>query len=139
MLLWEINQHGHHCFSIQHLSSTYGTIFRHCKALAGWCLLTWGKEREELLQATFQLPTPSGNSKPEGVPECGCFLEEPWKDLTELFACACSGSALEQATPTLVFFPQNLPELPAGSPASQGQRRVTLVTDVGASLRGSRA
>lgn len=38
----------------------------------GVCLLG-GKESNEMLQATFWLQKPSGNSKPEGVPEGGCL------------------------------------------------------------------
>ena len=62
----------------------------------------------------------------------GWLLAEPRKDLIEVFARASSGSVLVQAARTLTFFLQNLPAFPAGSPASQGQRRVTLVTTVGA-------
>lgn len=62
-----------------------GIIFRHCKVLAG-CFLGG---REEMLQATFWLQMPSGNRKPEGVPEA-----EPQKDLNEVCALVASGSAL---------------------------------------------
>lgn len=94
----------------------------------GVCLL---RGRKETFQATFWLQMPLGNSKPEAVPEVGCSQSRGRISLRYMHASP-SGSALVQAVHNLTFLLQNLPMFPAGSPAGQGQRRVTLVTTVGA-------
>ena len=98
----------------------------------GVCLLE-GRKAKKCCRPPFGCKNPQGTANPRVFPRV---------DAHRAVAAAYQGictrplcSALAQAARTPTFLLQNLPAFPAGSPAAQDQRRVTLVTAVGSNVR----